>query len=324
MLNTLFTIKQHPKKGEGKVGEESESNLNMRKEMVEQDPIMENQNIENGVLMGEEEEPKQNQDKQKVIILGESNASEDSKNSKIDSKEGGEDSTNYPKESSPLLLFGFIIDPTKGNQKAAYSCGFCNKSFVTPQALGGHQNGHKWERNLKQGIQAINIARGRSSCYDFSSPTLPSYEPFSGGLNPMTQQHLEKYHPQTSYAMIECGYQSYGLDKMIQHTGVANTSFGTGYGMLDIGNSSAFQHPEMVRFNHGFETSNYDRMENVYYGMHSQTDHEVKETGKTGFDFVLLPMGNDQIIGNQRVTSSEIDFGLLPKRDGEDTEIQHD
>ncbi|KAJ1404527.1 Zinc finger C2H2-type [Sesbania bispinosa] len=116
MLNTLFTNKQHPNKGKGKVGEESESNLDMRKEMMEQDPIMENQNIENGVLMDEEEEPKQNQDKQKVIILGESNAR---------------------------------------NQKAAYSCGFCNKSFVTPQALGGHQNGHKWERNLKQGIQAI-------------------------------------------------------------------------------------------------------------------------------------------------------------------------
>ncbi|CAI8613672.1 unnamed protein product [Vicia faba] len=64
---------------------------------------------------------------------------------------------NFGEEDSPFLLFGFIIDPTKGNQKA-YSCNFCSKKFVTPQALGGHQHCHKSERKLKKNNETMNKA----------------------------------------------------------------------------------------------------------------------------------------------------------------------
>ncbi|XP_058742179.1 zinc finger protein 1-like [Vicia villosa] len=68
-----------------------------------------------------------------------------------------ESKKNFHKQNFPFLLFGFIIDPTKRNQKA-YSCNFCSKKFVTPQAKGGHQNCHKSERKLKKNNETIKKA----------------------------------------------------------------------------------------------------------------------------------------------------------------------
>ncbi|XP_050915524.1 uncharacterized protein LOC127130586 [Lathyrus oleraceus] len=42
---------------------------------------------------------------------------------------------------------------------ARYSCAFCEKSYETRQALGGHQRGHKHERNAIRGIKPRSIPR---------------------------------------------------------------------------------------------------------------------------------------------------------------------
>jgi hypothetical protein len=45
----------------------------------------------------------------------------------------------------------------KNRMKHAYSCNFCSRKFINPQALGGHQNSHKLERRLKQRIDNMKI-----------------------------------------------------------------------------------------------------------------------------------------------------------------------
>ncbi|WJX63060.1 hypothetical protein P8452_47987 [Trifolium repens] len=66
-----------------------------------------------------------------------------------------DESTNSSTIFSLFLLFGFIINPRKGIQHA-YSCNFCSRKFLTPQALGGHQNSHKLERRIKRRTEASN------------------------------------------------------------------------------------------------------------------------------------------------------------------------
>lgn len=204
MLNTPFIsiTKLTQNKGKGRKMAEKESES---EEMVEQDPSMEKQNNGKETLMGG------------------------------NSEEGiGEASTNSTKESSPILLFGFIINPAKGKQKAGYSCDICHKTFLTPQALGGHQNGHKWERDLKRGIQTINdIARRRESYPEFSIPSSPI---------PQFQFHLDR--------MIQ------------QHVGTTNSDKGILHG------TSEFQHPNQVTWFNNPWFNETNKNNNNINGMH--------------------------------------------------------
>ncbi|CAH1434348.1 unnamed protein product [Lactuca virosa] len=38
-----------------------------------------------------------------------------------------------------------------------YTCSFCGKKFYSPQALGGHQNGHRRERDAAKRYRAVKI-----------------------------------------------------------------------------------------------------------------------------------------------------------------------
>ncbi|CAL5193170.1 unnamed protein product [Lathyrus oleraceus] len=106
--------------------------------------------------LNEESVAKQtNENKRKVIVLEEKLDAESKSSKCLKNDNGEEKSTNSSKEISPFVLFGFIIDPTKGNRKA-YSCKFCSQKFVSPQALGGHQNCHKVERGLQKKNETMN------------------------------------------------------------------------------------------------------------------------------------------------------------------------
>jgi len=213
-----------------KVNEESVANLKM----------MENQNNEN---------------KRKAIVLEESHV--ETQNSRTPQKDVvEEESTDSSKEISPFLLFGFIVDQRKGIQKA-YSCKFCSRKFTSPQALGGHQNSHKFERSLKKRIQPFNDAWTNYSNGD-QGISLNTISPFYMG----------------------CGYQYYGFNNMIQNAGSSNFYAGNFYGAL--------QHiPEIDEANEANQSimSQKVNMSEIEVGSVSEggavsdeVDHEDKET----------------------------------------------
>jgi hypothetical protein len=98
-----------------------------------------------------------NENKRKAIVLVEPDVETQNSKTSNNGDAGEEESTHSSKEMSPFLLFGFIIDPNR-RMKRAYSCNFCNRKFITPQALGGHQNCHKWEKKFKKRIEDMNNA----------------------------------------------------------------------------------------------------------------------------------------------------------------------
>ena len=77
-------------------------------------------------------------------------------------------------------------------------------------------------------------------------------------------------------------------------------------GALDPGHG-AFQHPELAWMNPGIGIGNYETC-------------ETHQGGTSGIEFLLLPARDYHNIGAQQVTRVEIDFGLVPKRDDEETQ----
>jgi hypothetical protein len=119
---------------------------NKRKEKVNEEPIVNFKTME----------IQKNENKRKAIVLAEPDVQAKNSKSPNNGDAGEEESSNSSKKTSPFILFGFIIDPNN-RIKHAYSCNFCSRKFINPQALGGHQNCHKLERRLKQRIDDMKI-----------------------------------------------------------------------------------------------------------------------------------------------------------------------
>ncbi|GJT17089.1 zinc finger, C2H2 [Tanacetum coccineum] len=52
----------------------------------------------------------------------------------------------YQKEWVNLKLGQNLVDSSPSRPMKAYTCNFCKRKFNSPQALGGHQNAHRRER----------------------------------------------------------------------------------------------------------------------------------------------------------------------------------
>ncbi|GJU99369.1 zinc finger, C2H2 [Tanacetum coccineum] len=52
----------------------------------------------------------------------------------------------YQKEWVNLKLGQNLVDSSPSKPMKAYTCNFCKRKFNSPQALGGHQNAHRRER----------------------------------------------------------------------------------------------------------------------------------------------------------------------------------
>ncbi|KAF3795168.1 Zinc finger protein 6 [Nymphaea thermarum] len=114
-----------------------------------------------------------------------------------------------PDQKKPLKLFGFQVceneeqdgNPKKGSGLSEpeispagdcrkYECQYCFREFANSQALGGHQNAHKKERQQMKRAQMHAIRNPAASVYGFQpAPGSIIFTPH--GLRPSRNYHTE-------------------------------------------------------------------------------------------------------------------------------------
>ncbi|MED6124619.1 hypothetical protein PIB30_060602 [Stylosanthes scabra] len=270
---------------------------------------------------------------------------------------------------------------------SVYNCGYCEKSFSSPQALGGHQNCHKMERlyqsyannNIGNGIQFLNnigmggVGMNSSSFMQLpSSPTIPPFRPFFGGganslhhyqpMNMMTgNNNLEinnSYHPYHHGLFHNNAARPSNLFRPVPvRAGIAypHAGSGSGSGALGVGNIIGAYQPNIayphagsgavgIRSISGAFPPPYGFQNRGLYGAGAseyplpplaaagigrireddddsggvmnkkpRVNEACDETQHGEFEFVLLPSA----ARNNNDVKVEIDFGLVPNRDGD-------
>ncbi|KAJ0697786.1 putative transcription factor C2H2 family [Helianthus annuus] len=79
----------------------------------------------------------------------------------------------------------------QSNAKRVFQCSYCERKFYSSQALGGHQNAHKFERKLAKKNRVLNATVRPHSGY-MSQPTSKS----AGSTGPavmMDQEHVGRF-----------------------------------------------------------------------------------------------------------------------------------
>ncbi|MED6185470.1 hypothetical protein PIB30_057353 [Stylosanthes scabra] len=152
-------------------------------------------------------------------------------------EESSDDSTEEG-ESSPDNTVTVDGSRNSPRDKSVYNCSYCAKSFSSPQALGGHQNGHKMERlyqshthnSIGNGVEYLNnISMGSGMSVGMTpspssfmqlppSPTIPPFRPvFRGGANSLHHHQPMNVMMGNNNLDINNSYNPYHHDGLFQN-----------------------------------------------------------------------------------------------------------
>ncbi|QHO46701.1 hypothetical protein HN51_016196 [Arachis hypogaea] len=225
-------------------------------------------NKDKQILVNEPNVPNNMNNKRKAIMLGDDHDHPNTDGSAAVTEDGSDSTKEQEPNSDKTLIIG---SQNSQKKKISYNCTFCDKSFSSAQALGGHQNGHRMERMQQShnknssgndGIQLLNnmtMGAGMNSSSSTSSmelpssPTIPSFRPFfNGEPNMMIMGYNNNiinndYHPYHHGLFQNNGGRPSNFFSPGPVVG-ANNNFayprvGSAFDAVGVGNVGAFQHP---------------------------------------------------------------------------------